>query len=156
MKKVFFIALFAFYSVSGKSQCKDITINNRIYPEVCVANVIKWINMSRSEWHIEMKKFDFSKNGDCEGSPCYYTGSELNGSGVLYSISKGFGRLEINNIPLETKKSIFQNIINEIEPYFSNKIGNWNYFRFKYTDDKTYEFALNESNNMDLLWITIK
>ncbi len=51
-----------------------------------------------------MKNYDFSSIGTCEGSPCYYTGSELNGSGVLYAITKEFGLLRIENIPLETKK----------------------------------------------------
>ena len=103
-----------------------------------------------------MKNYNFSSIGNCKGSPCYYTGSELNGSGVLYAITKEFGLLRIENIPLETKKSIFENIISELEPYFSHKKGNWNYFRFKYTDDKTYEFALSENSNMDLLWVSIK
>ncbi len=155
MKKVLFV-LFTLYSVTGHSQCSDITIKSRIYPEICVENAISWLNMSRSEWQSEMNKYDFSKNGNCEGSPCFYTSSELNGSGVLYAVTKEFGRLRIENIPLETKRSIFQNIIDQLEPYFINKMGNWNYFRFEYSDGKQYEFALNESSNMDLLWVTIK
>ena len=156
MKTFFVITFISFFSIKANSQCDDITFKNRTYPEICVYNAIKWMNMSTSDWHKEMKRYDFSNSGTCDGAPCYYSGTELNGTGVLYSIIKDFGMITIINAPLINKTNIFEKIIGEIEPYYSHKDGNVNFFQFEYTDGQIYLFGLAQNEGMDTIFLMKK
>lgn len=159
MKKISILILFIFLlTTKGYGQCQNQNIEYKTYPGICVDNAIKWLNMIRYDWNIEMKKYDFSKTGFGEqGEPYFSSSDEHWDIGVQLIIAKDFGLLQIKNIPIsDSKKNMFQGIINELEPYYNRREGNWNYFTFKYTDGVSYQFAINQSNTMDLIFVTKK
>lgn len=155
MKNILTITvLICLFSIKANSQCQDQSIGDKYYPGICVDNAIKWFNMSRANWTAEMQTYDFVSTGFSNGMPFFSSGDAHWDEGVQLVIAKGFDILQIENLPIgNRKKDIFHNIIGEIEPYFTRKNGNWNYFRFKYTDDNAYEFAINQSRTNDLIWI---
>ena len=155
MRKILSITiLICLFTFKANSQCQDQTFGYKKYPGTCVENAIKWFNMSRANWTTEMQKYDFGNTGFSEGSPFFSSSDTHWDLGVQLVITKGFDMLQIENMPIgDSKKDIFQNIIGELEPFFTRKNGNWNYFRFKYTDNMTYEFAVNQGRTMDLIWI---
>lgn len=157
MKKNSSILIFTFLlSLYSYGQCNDMSIKTYEYPGICVSNAIKWFNMSRSEWSTEMKKYDFSKTGFNQGAPYFSSGSDVNDDGVMYVITKEFNMLEIANMPInDYKKNIFENIINELESYHHRKNDNLNFFRFKYIDNKVYEFAISQDNDYEVIWVKV-
>jgi hypothetical protein len=153
-KKLSLIILICFFSFKSNSQCQNQSFGNKNYPGICVENTIKWFNMSRANWTTEMQKYDFGSSGFSEGAPFISSSDAHWDLGVQLVITKGFDMIQVENMPIgDFKKDIFQNIIGQLEPFFNRKSGNWNYFRFKYKDNVTYEFAINQSRMMDMIWI---
>ena len=110
--------------------------------------------MTRSNWTSEMEQYDFKSKGFADGRPYFSTGSDLWDLGIGLEIAKGFDKLEINNGSFtHTKKDIFENIIEELEPFFNRNQGDWNFFVFKYTDENFYEFAVSQGDRIDLIFI---
>ena len=156
MRKILSITiLICLLTIKANSQCQVQRFEYNHYPGICVENAIKWFNMSRADWTTEMKKYDFSHTGFKEnGAPFFSTSSDHSEIGIQLVISKDFGLLEISNMPIsDHKKDIFQYIIGELEPHFSRKSGNMNIFKFKYTDNNTYEIGISQSGTMDLIFM---
>lgn len=157
MKKILSITFLLFLiSLNMHSQCQDITYGYKNYPPPCVENAIKWLNMSRASWTLEMQKYNFKKiDFDEKGAPYYGTSDEHFDIGIGYYITKDFDILKLeNNVIGNVKKDIFKDIITQIEPHFLKKVGNWNYFVFKYKDNETYQFGVNQSSTLDFIYIS--
>ncbi|AZJ35247.1 hypothetical protein D6T69_06825 [Tenacibaculum singaporense] len=158
MKK-YFTFIFLIVSNISIAQCDDVTFSTKSYPQTCVENIIKWYNMSRSQWKQEMNRYDFSDTGFNKGAPYYSSGVGLNDDGILYVITKDFDHMEIMNFPInkwDYKRNIFDNIIEELEPFFTKKIDGWAYFQFQYTDGNSYLFAVSQSKKMDSILLMKK
>lgn len=136
------------------AQCESIVIDDHNYPGLCVSNVISWLNMPRNEWTEEMGKFDFTDSGYVEGNLYYSTGDKHLDRGVRYIVERSFGLIKLQNIPSDEKSvGFFNDLISEIEPYFvEKKEGDISYFRFSYLDGFAYEFAVIETNQMDIIF----
>lgn len=153
-KKLSITVIICLLALKINGQCQNQSFEYKNYPGICVENSINWFNISRADWTEKMRQYDFGSTGFSEGSPFFSSSDAHWDIGVQLVITKGFEMLQIENTPIGVaKKDIFQNIIGELEPFFTRKNGNWNYFRFKYTDNMTYEFAVNQSRTMDLIWI---
>ena len=156
MRKILSITiLICLFTFKANSQCQDQNFEYKKYPGICVENAVKWYNMSRTNWTTEMQKFDFSDTGFKEGgAPFFSTSSDHSDIGIQLVISKDFGLLEISNMPIgDFKKDIFKNIIDELEPYFNRKSGDMNIFKFKYTDNNTYEIGITQTRMVDLIFM---
>ena len=156
MKYIFLILFMGIFQITH-SQCEDQIYGKIKVPGICVENMINWFKMPRETWKTEMKKFDFSYEAISEsGGTFFTTGMDLHYLGIQPVIKKDFGVLEVNNMPLGKvqKKDIFTNIITELEDYFIKKENGWAYFIFVYTDGISYRFAINQGNNMDLIFLT--
>lgn len=155
MKKLL-IVFFYFIVFGVYSQCEDSKIQYNNYPGLCVQNAIKWLNMSRSDWVVEMNKYKFSDNGiGDDGGKYFSTGNNHTNIGVQLVLEKDFNGLGIHNMPInDFKKSVHDEILNQLEPYFAYKEKNTNYFIFKYTDGIRYKFGVSLSNNFDFLFLS--
>lgn len=156
MRKISSITiLILLFTFKVKGQCQDHNFANKRYPGTCVYNAIKWFNMSSENWTTDMKKWDFGNTGFSEEGLPFFSSSNTHWDiGVQLIITKGSDRLEIINMPIsDYKKDVFQNIIKELSPFFSEKNEVWNFFTIKYTDNITYEFAVHQDGKMDLIRI---
>src|SRR5690554_4859535 len=109
--KIISVIAFFLISLSIKGQCSDQYFGSNKYPALCVENLIKWLNSSRSQWATEMNKYDFKDAGEHNGVDYYSTGSLHYNIGVQLVISKDYGIMDIMNAPFGVdKKNIFKNI----------------------------------------------
>jgi hypothetical protein len=154
---IFGILLFVvFYpSTNSFSQCSNFVYEDKKYPGMCVESIIKMVNDSQNSWDYSMGRFDFEDNGFERGAPYYSMGNFMTGKSVNLTITKEFDLLKIENVVdgNATKLNIFLLIIMEIDDYFVRSSDGWNFFIFRYTDGELYEFCLNQSEDIDLLWV---
>ena len=155
MKKNFVITIFiCLLNLTTNGQCQNEYFENKKYPGICVENTIKWLNMSRSDWYTEMRKFEFHNDAMSDEGPYFSSSDEHWDVGVQYVITKDFGKIMIENIPIgDFKKNIFEKIVGELEPYFREKKGELNIFRFQYSDNISYEFVVYQSRMIDKIWV---
>lgn len=159
IQKIVFV-LIIIISININAQCDEIRYKGNNYPAICVKNLIKMFNMSRSQWKSEMQKYDFTHSGISKqpitkGLPFYMTTGQLLEKGFELKIAKGYDKLIVENAPLRGKKrSLFNNILNELESYFIKSDKGMNFFGFRYTDGYYYTLVVMESENIEIIQLT--
>ena len=111
------------YNLSiGQTTNSSIYIDGFKFPKPSTENMIQWVNLSTKAWEKEMKTYQFKQRGIEEG--CIFYGSSSSLNDAVYSVDKCLGnRVSIMwNDFSRQGKTVLDDIIDELEPYYIEKI----------------------------------
>lgn len=136
----------------GQSEVMTIKINGFTYPKANVENIIRWINLTSSQWEAEMKSYQFSDRNISDGCVYYGSGGSLNNG--IYTVDKCPG----NSVRIYwsdgSRSGItqFDFLISELEANFIAKDESFSYYGIK---DVTYTYIFRVVRNDGLEVIVV-
>lgn len=134
----------------GQIEESRIKIDSFYFPEPTIEKVIKWLDMSTSEWEIDIKQ-SFFQRGISDNCVFLGTGAKLNKAVLSYKKCPGpilsFDWIDLTG----TKGTKFDTLINELEPYFSSYRNGVPVYSFLHNEYK-YEFTVSRESNGELIF----
>ena len=146
-----FLVLFLQMNTMAQNDCGTFKISSFTFPNPCVENFIKWLNLSTLDWETEMKKYQFSDRGIDEGAVYYGSGASLDKA--VFSISKWPGNMMSVTWSDFSLKGItkLDALISELEPFYTSTDEKMNtHFQFK-NGEFAYEFTAHRNNSFEFV-----
>jgi hypothetical protein len=153
--KTLFLLLLAGSKSYSQSPIMTIKINDFTYPLANVENIIRWIDLTNSQWENEMKSFQFSDRNIDHGCVYYGSGSSL--SEGIYTVDKCPG----NSVRVvwfdHSIKGIsqFDFLISELESHFITKDDTFAYYGIK-NITYAYIFRVARTDGMEAIFVERK
>ncbi len=148
---IFFGVLCLSLNTKAQDYCGTFKISSFSFPNPCVENFIRWLDLSTLEWETEMKKYQFTDRGIDQGAVYYGSGASL--EKAVFSISKWPGSMMSVTWEDFSLKGItkLDALISELEPYYNSTDEKMN-THFQFTNGEfSYEFTVHRSNSFEFV-----
>ena len=145
---IIFLTIIPFNITSVTYPMPDINVivEGKNLPDINIKNLTSWVGLSTKNWKTEIKKYDFEKSAPSKnGTYCTsHDGADFN---VRLVIEKQLGgMIYISWWDVKgTFGSCLDNLVDEIEPYYSHRgTNNSHVYQYK-SNSITYEITINKS-----------